>query len=221
MSLRIAIALLVLSLSASAYAQDHGATVGGSVAAVNMDSQTDLAFTGTFGYRFTRVFGMEIDVTAAPDLHSPFGDDFLRVLSGGTIIQSFPGPSLNDAGGRQVIFTNNARIEIPTTAARLTPYFVAGGGIASTRRSGTLIYFAPAPTTIVGVPPVPIGTVAREIRYPVSSSSTDLALTLGGGVGVRVVSRMSVDVDLRVIRLMGGEQDRNVGRFGVGVRYRF
>jgi hypothetical protein len=31
---------------------------------------------------------------------------------------------------------------------------------------------------------------------------------------------MSVDADLRLFRLIGNE-DLNVGRFGVGVRYRF
>ena len=33
-------------------------------------------------------------------------------------------------------------------------------------------------------------------------------------------SQLSVEADLRLFRLMG-ETDRNVGRFGVGVRYRF
>ena len=55
---------------------------------------------------------------------------------------------------------------------------------------------------------------------PVERSSTDLALTLGGGVSVLVVDHVSVDVDLRYLRLIG-PRDLNVGRFGIGASYRF
>ena len=74
--------------------------------------------------------------------------------------------------------------------------------------------------------PVPLplaGTIALPIRpvvEPVSFAETDLALTLGGGLNVRIVSGVSVDADLRFFRLLGDE-DRNVGRFGTSVRYRF
>jgi hypothetical protein len=47
-----------------------------------------------------------------------------------------------------------------------------------------------------------------------------MALTLGGGAGVRVASSLWLDVDLRLFRLLG-DDDRNLGRFGVGVRYAF
>jgi hypothetical protein len=36
-----------------------------------------------------------------------------------------------------------------------------------------------------------------------------------------LMSHVWLDADLRVIRLMGGSTDRNVGRFGAGARYRF
>ena len=43
------------------------------------------------------------------------------------------------------------------------------------------------------------------------------ATNISGGLGIRVASLVSVDADLRTFRLLG-EQDRNLGRFGVGVR---
>jgi hypothetical protein len=52
----------------------------------------------------------------------------------------------------------------------------------------------------------------RTIIEPVRSSSIDLALTLGGGLDVRVASQLSIEADLRLFRLMG-ETDRNMGRF--------
>jgi opacity protein-like surface antigen len=99
------------------------------------------------------------------------------------------------------------------------PYFAAGGGIASTRRTAQLFYSSPI---IAGpsAPPLPVVAAPRTISQPLVSASTDLALTIGGGVGIRVAKRMSIDVDLRLFRLLGAE-DVNVGRFGVGARYRF
>src|SRR5204863_9364883 len=122
--------------------------------------------------------------------------------------QIFPGPAYSNTGGRLVIFTNNARIEIPTLSDRVLPYFVAGGGIASTRRTAEFSYILPVVTGPSG--PTPIPPQLRTVTTPVVSSSTDLALTIGGGVGFRIVKRMSVDVDLRLVHLLGYE-DANVG----------
>jgi len=203
---------------------DRGAVVSGGVSATNISSHTDVAFAGTFGYRFNRVFGMEIEATAVPDLKAPFSNEFPVILNSSAVSNSgavtsliFPGPVLQDAGGRLVIFTTNARIEIPTVSARVMPYFVAGGGIASTRRTAQVTYPFPF---LLPATQVPVVVQPRSTSYPVISSSTDLALTLGGGVDVRVMKRLSIEVDLRLFRLLGYD-DSNVGRFGVGVRYRF
>ena len=85
-----------------------------------------MAFAGTFGYRFSRVFGMEIEATVVPDFKAPFSNDFPVILNSSAASNSaagftsliFPGPVCNDAGGRLVIFTTNARVEIPTVSAR-------------------------------------------------------------------------------------------------------
>jgi len=217
----------VCLLPAGVLAQDdRGAVVSGSVAATNMASHTDVAFAGTFGYRFSRVFGMEIETTAVPSLGAPVSNDFpyitlnsasvSSVSSAGVLPVIYPGPVVDNPGGRLVIFTSNARVEIPTVSTRVTPYFVAGGGLASTRRTADIIYAIPILLPASQVLP----SQPRAIRYPAISSSTDLALTLGGGVDVRIMKRLAIEVDLRLFRLLGSE-DTNVGRFGVGVRYRF
>jgi hypothetical protein len=113
-----------------------------------------------------------------------------------------------------VALTNNVRIRIPTTATRFEPFFVAGGGVAHLRHTADFVFTPP-------VPPIPIPVpVPRTIAQHLTASEVALALTLGGGVGVRVGRRASVDADLRLLRLLGDE-DRNVGRFGVMGRYRF
>ncbi len=115
-----------------------------------------------------------------------------------------------------MLFTNAARIDIPTTSRRVTPFFAAGGGVASVRRTADFSY--PFPLLPAVSPALPIDV--RPITQRVTASSTEMTLTLGGGVGVRVASSLWVDADLRVFRLFGDE-DRNLGRFGVGVRYAF
>ena len=43
---------------------------------------------------------------------------------------------------------------------------------------------------------------------------------MGGGVGIKAATHLWIDADLRLIRILGAE-DQNVGRFGVDVRYGF
>ena len=217
-----ALAVGVVLSAARASSQDAGATVGASVGVTNMASRTELTFAGAGGYRFNRIIGIEIDVTAVPTLKSAFPTNASSpiVIQGTATTPSipssvliYPGPTYENPNGRAVIFTNNVRVDLPTTMAVLTPYFVAGGGVASVRRSADLTFRYPLPLA-----------EARAIGLPiiqrVSTSETALALTLGGGLAVRVSSHVSVDGDLRFFRLLGSD-DSNAGRFGVGVRYRF
>src|SRR5262245_29100147 len=217
---------LILGLSASAAAQDRtSAFVGGSVSAANTANHTEIAFAGLFGYRFSRVVSFVIEATVVPDVRGPFPVDspFIQTTNSSTSnsvssssLVVFPGPFFSNPGGRIVLFTNTARIDIPTTSSRVTPFFAAGGGVANVRRTADFgIPFPLVPTLPPGLP-----IDIRSITQRVTSSSTDLTLTIGGGVGVRVASSLWLDADLRVFRLFGDE-DRNLGRFGVGVRYAF
>ena len=238
MTTRCAIAVLLLFfVPASSWAQaDRGASVAAGVSATNMESDTSVSFSGAFEYRVSRVVGFEIETTFVPTLKSSFTDDRVIIQSasssvssqlsaslGGltSSIQIFPTPSFTNPGGRAVFFTNNVRLSIPTSSTRLQPYFVAGGGIASIRRTADYVYTFPILTPTPLPPGIVLPTLpARTISEHVTSSSVDLALTLGGGLDVRVASQLSIEADLRLFRLLG-ETDRNVGRFGVGVRYRF
>jgi hypothetical protein len=220
----IACLIAVLSLPGTVRAQDdRGASVGAGVSATNMESRTELSFSAAFGYRFSRVVGLEIETTVVPTIKSPFPGAPIQALSttsSASIIQILPAPAFTNPNGRLVIMSNNVRIVIPTTTSRLEPFFVAGGGVASLRHTADYVYsFPPILTPLVGVavPPLPsFPTVTQHV----TSSTVNLALTLGGGVGVRVAPQVWVDADLRLFRILG-DDDRNVGRFGVGLRYRF
>jgi opacity protein-like surface antigen len=227
---RAAVLVLLAARIASA-ADDPRAAVGGTISALNIDGGTDLSFSGSFEFRFGRVVGLELDATMAPDLRSGFPNGPITILNGslatGALLQGlptaliYPPPTVSNPGGRALIFSNNVRVAIPTTARRLEPFFVAGGGIATVRHTADFVY-SPIPLTpnppagVIVSAPVLRGTFAPRV----TSSRLDLALTLGGGLGVRTTSQLWIDADLRLIRLLG-DDDRNVGRFGVGARYRF
>jgi opacity protein-like surface antigen len=219
-----ALVLALLGLPGVATGQDdRGASVGGSVSATNMDSRTELSFAGAFGYRFSRVVGLDIETTLVPSLKSPFPGAPVQPLSTVSSVIIFPivpTQAFANPSGRAVIFSNNVRVTIPTTAPRLEPYFVAGGGIASVRHAADVVYsYPPVPIPLAGAVAPALPTFP-PISQHLTSSSVGLALTLGGGLGIRVAPQVWVDADLRLFRILGNV-DQNVGRFGVGVRYRF
>jgi opacity protein-like surface antigen len=221
----ITVFVALLCLPAAARGQDdRGASVGASVSATNMESNTSLSVSAVFGYRFGRVVGLELETTFVPTLRSAFPGTSIQTLStpsAGAVIPIFPTSTFTNQNGRLVIFSNNVRVTIPTTTPRLEPFFIAGGGIASVRQTADFVYSSPLP---LATPNLPIGVIPvpqfRTLTENVTSSSVALALTVGGGLSIRVASQVSVDADLRMFRLLG-DQDRNVGRFGVGVRFRF
>jgi hypothetical protein len=222
---RALIAVAFLFAAAVASAQDtRGASVSVTASAANMQSHTDASFAAAFGYRFTDVVGLELEATVVPTLKTPYPgatiqNTIAESLRGeaGVLGGLFLGPTFTNPGGRAVILSNNVRVHIPTTSVRLTPYFVSGGGVGHIRR--TADFNIPAATfTVVNGLPAPVRFTTTTQRM--SASALELALTIGGGLGVRVAPRLWVDADLRMFRLMGDE-DQNLGRFGVAARYGF
>lgn len=174
-------------------AADEGATVGAVVAATSIGSKTEASVYGTLGYRMNRFLGFGVELTAVPTVKPEAA--------------TFTGPTVSGTDGRAIVFTTNVRVERPMNA-RLIPYFVGGGGGANVKE-----IFALTPSVPPGIPVV----VAPE---SVTRSSTDLTLTVGGGVSLMMTGHASIDVDLRYLRFIG-DRDQNVGRYGVGFGFRF
>ena len=228
MTFRSAAALFFVFVAAPLAAQDSGAVVGASIGVSAIAGRTELTLGGSGGYRFNRYMGLEVEATAVPTVKGAYPATDGAVIQGGIAAPTiFPGPSYSNTNGRAVIFTNNVRVEMPTASDRLTPFFVAGGGVANVRRTTDFILpigilqAVALPGVGLGAAPIVGGTPGiRTVVEHLTSASTDLALTIGGGIAVRVVSHTTIDADLRFYRLMG-TTDTNVGRFTVGVRYRF
>ena len=213
-SFRSIAALLILFLLATTrgFAQSSaGAIVGATAGVALVDSESSISATVSGGYRFNRAFGLGVELVIMPSLPQ-------------NLPSYYPFVRIDNAEGSITAFTTNVRLEIPTTPARIVPYVVMGGGVANVKESAEVI-IAGGPVIDVSVLGLPRDLASLiypppDIRSPYTISTTELALTVGGGVSILAVHGMSIDVDVRYLHLMGNE-DRNIGRFGGGVSYRF
>lgn len=199
--------LMALLTGWAAPARAQGALVHGTVAAAVSDGKTSSAYGGGIGWRFNGVLGMGIELSHYRALTSSFAHIYC----------------CTDAGEATsaTTFTTNVRIEVPTTTRRIIPFVVAGGGIAAVRESYDVYYAQLA--TALNPDLVRLGLTTYPILpgpSTVTTTSTNLALTLGGGASLLVNRHLSVDADLRALHIMS-DDGRTVGRFGVGVSYRF
>jgi hypothetical protein len=184
------------------------------VAAAVFGSGTDPSVSGAISYRMNRVLGFGIEATWLPSLTSDFPDQ-----SGSPYLALWIRPT----EGNAVFFSTNVRLEIPTQSQRVVPFVVGGGGVASfTQRYDLGVPDLPAYPVLplLNVPSVINGRLRETIPGAISSSSTDLMLTLGGGVSLLMTQHVALEIDLRTIHVRG-QSSASIGRFAAGASYRF
>jgi opacity protein-like surface antigen len=205
----LATAIMVMPSSAAA---GQGTTIDGVVAATAIESRTEMAIAGGIGYRVNRFLGFGVEVTSVPVLRPDAATlrsaTIIDSLGSAAVLNTVAGPTISASDGRATVFTTNVRIELPPIATRVIPYALGGGGIANIKDNFTV--------TLGPVPGIPVVIQPQAV----TQSSTDLALTAGGGASILLTGHMSVDIDVRYLRLISS-RDLNVGRFGIGVSYRF
>lgn len=192
---------LAMSVCGVQRAQAQGAVVSGSVAAVTSEQLTSAAYGGSVTYRFNQALGIGVELTQ------------LRALRDPRFVAYCCAPD----DGRATVFTTNIRLEVPTTSNRIIPFVTAGGGMAAVSHSYGVVYAATGllfPTFALDVSNILPGP--SELSY----TTTNMALTLGGGASVALTKHVTLDIDLRALHL-AGESTRTIGRFGTGVSYRF
>lgn len=178
-------------------ARAQGALFQGTLAAATSGDETSLSFGAAFSYRFNQVFGLGVELSHITEVEPRFA--------------SIYGGRRSDGDGSATIFTTNVRVEIPTSSRRIIPFVVGGGGVASVTQSYDIYYALLAASTGLSILPNPSS---------VDFTTINMALTLGGGASFLISDHVSIDADLRVLSLLG-DADRNIGRFGAGVSYRF
>jgi len=191
-----------------------GPIVSGSVAAAIGNDSTSVSYAGSAGYRFNRAFGLGAELTWIPGIEDRNYGDIVPLI--------YPPLPRFRSDTDLLMFTTNVRLEVPTTSSRILPFFIAGGGLASTTSKVKFdgpIYYALGPG--IDVPPevsAALPTIFPRQDYGITQ--THLALTIGGGVSIAAGHHLSIDADLREIHL-SGEGGGDIGRFGAGVSYRF
>jgi hypothetical protein len=225
----VLLAIVLATTSTPAYAQPQpGVVVSGSIAAAVIDSSIEPAFTGGIGYRMNGVFSIGVEAMVVPTLDPSIPEDFpfgpyLAADLAAIGLYAPPRAAYQSDGGSATMFTTNIRLDIPTTSSRLTPYVAGGGGVAAIReRIGASIIFPPflVPLGNVGRPQNLVTWSSQLTSRTTTSTSINLALTLGGGLSIHATDRFAIDVDLRYVNLTGS-RDRHIGRFGAGVSYRW
>jgi opacity protein-like surface antigen len=212
----------LLPIARPAVAQSaSGGVAGITVSAMDVDNDASVAVGGLVGYRFTPTVAIGLDFTFVPDF-TPTRPDFPVPLAAPSPV-IFPPPvidlELNE--GRATILAGVLRLSVPTRSARLSPYVIGGAGVGSV--TDEIRYTIDYPPIVIagGLPRIP----TDRLQYPaftqtVRRTTTDFAMTLGGGVGYALATDLSVDGDVRYIGI-AGERDVHTGRFGVGLTYRF
>ncbi|HUR34126.1 MAG TPA: outer membrane beta-barrel protein [Vicinamibacterales bacterium] len=205
----IATAVLVIAtgvgLPTGAHAQ--GALAYGSVAAAVSEGRTSPSVSGGVAWRFNRVLGLGVELSHVRSLESGFPRIYYCCGGG------------DDEETRVTTFTTNVRLEIPTTSSRIIPFVFGGGGVAAVTQSYSVVYaqiFEALNIRDVGLSVLPVLPGPSQFE----STTTNMALTLGGGASFLLTDHVALDADLRVLHLTG-DQSRNIGRFGGGVSLRF
>ncbi len=207
--------LLVCSLAQTAAAQgSNGPRVAGSFSGVFGEGETNIAASGSVGYRFTRQFGFEFEVLSLPD----FKVDDINI------------------GGRGIGFLTNFVMEFPSDARWLTPYVQGGGGMVNIRvepdvriladdaRFDTRAIAAPIRNFLRGrfpndrFPNIDGGNLSQLLP---SYSETNLALSVGGGVDFRIWEDLSIGPNITFTQLFGNFRDIELTRIGARASYRF
>jgi len=205
----------VLGWPALAHAQS-GAIVNGAIGAFVNDNATNLEISGGIGYRFNRAIAFGIEFTQVPNLdtNGQYAFSTLRICCDVT-----GGPH---AEGHATVFTTNVRVDVPTTMRRVLPFVIGGGGIASVTEKFPIIYYATplaSQLAAMGIT-VPVPDILPGPQQLVSNTTLAMALTLGGGASILMTDHLSIDGDLRVLKLLA-DTGRTIGRFQVGASYRF
>ena len=114
-----------------------------------------------------------------------------------------PLPLSFESGDRDVTaFLTKFTVEFPIADGRLFPYLTGGGGIGRVTERPS--FFIPLPLAI-----------------PIEHSELGLALTLGGGVDVRLWRGLGVGVDIRWLRVLRGYGALDTAQVAARASYRF
>ncbi len=205
------VGLTLLSAAAGpARAQDvpeTGGRVFGLVGGVFGDGDTTVLTSGGAGIRITPRLGLDLEVLYAPDLGLP--TDLLVIQTFGVAFA----PIEREERSRLVAFLTKMTVEFPVANGRVWPYLTGGGGVGSLRQTVTFRNL-----------PLPLAEGLGPQIFPgpeIDITATDLALTFGGGVDVRLWNGLAVGGAVSYLRLFDDTDAFDFAFVTSRISYRF
>lgn len=212
MSPAILIAVTLLSAPARpAHAQEipeTGGRVFGLAGGVFGDGDTTVLASGGAGLRITKQLGLDFDVLYAPNLGLPTDVDFVIQSLGAAFA-----PVEREERSRLVTFLTKMTVKFHVANGMVWPDLTGGGGIGSLRQTVTFRNL-----------PLPLAEVLRPQIFPgpvIDITATDLALTIGGGLDVRLWKGLAVGGDVRYLRLFDDTEGFDFAFVTSRISYRF
>lgn len=183
-----------------------------------INDETKATFAASVGYRFNRVAAVGMELTVVPSLTPS-----VPALPSPLITSSiYPSPIFRyePISGHATFFTGNLRLAVPTRWRRVSPYMIGGAGLATLRTEiDSLVDYGPIFPASIAIP-LPRVIATPLLRERITRSTTDVAVTIGGGISFMMSDQWSVDADARYFAV-AGDSSADLGRFGGGVTYRF
>ena len=203
--------MLLGATAGLAQAQEIPETGGrffGLVGGVVGDGDATALISGGAGLRLTRHLGLDLELLYAPDLALPTDVDVIIQTLGAAFA-----PVERVDRSRLISFLTKMTVEFPVANGRVWPYLTGGGGIGSLRQTVTFRNLPLPLAEALGVQifPPPIFDV----------TSTDLVLTIGGGVDVRIWKGLTIGIDVRYLRLLDDAEGFDFAFITSRVSYRF
>jgi hypothetical protein len=216
--LGVAAFVAILTAAGSAAAQPAVPETGGRVYGLAGGGFGDGPFVASgagAGLRLTRHLGLDVELTHLTARGSTTGTPFLPlfgdipgfvgghaeagVISLPSDHPPFPFPLSFERGDRDVTaFLTKFTVEFPIADGRLFPYLTGGGGVGRVTESP--FFFIP---------------------LPIEQANLGLALTLGGGVDVRLWRGFGIGVDIRWLRVLHSYDTLDTAQVAGRASYRF
>ena len=207
-----AAALGVATGAAAQTIPDTGGRVFGVVGGSFGNGGTALMTAGGAGLRLTRALGIDFEVLHVRTLDLSQDDGFVFPLP--SRLSIFPLFRVTREAS-VTAFLTKFTVDFPVAGGRLIPFVSGGGGIG--RVAERISYDFNDRATAAGRLLSPIILPAPDI----DRAETGLALTVGGGLDVRLWRGLAVGVDVRWLRLLADQRDFDFAQIASRVSYRF
>ena len=199
-------AILTVGAARSVAAQpiaDGGGRVFGLVGGSFGDGDSAPLVAGGAGLRLTRNLGFDVELSHVRNLD--LADGRFLIERGLPDILFLP-PFEVHQEGTVTAFLSKMTVEFPVAGNRLIPFVTGGGGVG---RMAERISFSCA------------GLCPSILLPQVEHAETGLALTVGGGLDVRLWKALAVGGDVRWVRLRLDRRDLDFAQATARISYRF